>query len=137
MTAPLRQQRRNIGLGENQADLAQVLSLLLDMQPDLRCSGTAATCAGVLQLAQAVAMDGWLLDLTLDDGSSLPIITALRAANSRAAIVVMTGLGSAAIDAGCLSAGADAVIPKDGQVLRLLVALRQHLRPPDPRATQA
>ena len=137
MTASRHTQRWNIGVGENQVDLAQVLALLLDMQADMRCSGSAATCAGVLQLAQAAAIDGWLLDLTLDDGSSLPLIAALRAAHPRAAIVVMTGLCSAAIDTSCLSAGADAVVPKDGQVLRLLAALRQHLRPANSLATQA
>jgi len=123
-----RTHRWRIGLGENQQDLAQVLTLLLDMQPDMRCVGTAATCTAVLQLAQATAPDGWLLDLALDDGSSLPVIKALRAGHPRSAIIVMTGLGAAAVEEKCRAAGADAVLTIDGDVLQLQTALRQHLR---------
>lgn len=119
--------RWNIGLGENQPDLAQLLSVLVGMQPDMHCAGTAPTCSAVLQLARRAAIDGWLLDLALDDGSSLPAIATLRAANPQAAIVVMTGLSSTAIDEHCRAAGADAVLTKDGQVLLLLDALRHCL----------
>lgn len=119
--------RWQIGLGENNTDLANTLALLLDMQPDMRCAGTAARCSAVLQLAHQLTVDAWLLDLALDDGSSLPLIPALRDIHPSAVILVVTGLQSAQLTQQCLSAGADAVLNKDGQIQTLLAALRDQL----------
>ena len=116
-----------IGLGENNTDLATTLAQLLDMQPDMRCAGTAPSCSAVLQLAQQLTVDAWLLDLALDDGSSLPLIPVLRGIHPPAVIVVVTGLQSAQLTQQCLSAGADAVLTKDGQIQTLFAALRDQL----------
>ncbi len=116
-----------IGLGENNTDLATTLAQLLDMQPDMRCAGTAASCSAVLQVAQQLTIDAWLLDLALDDGSSLALIPEPRGIHPPAVIVVVTGLKSAQLTQQCLSAGADAVLAKDGQIQTLLTVLRDQL----------
>jgi len=112
-------------IGENNADLAMTLRLLLDAEPDIQCVATAASSAGVLRTLEAHAPTGFVLDLSLDDGSSLPLIATLRARSPHAVIVVHTGYKSEELDDRCLRSGADAVVLKTGDIDALTVALRQ------------
>lgn len=112
-------------IGENNADLAMTLGMLLDAEPDIRCVATAASGQAVLDALEAHVPNGFVLDLSLDDGSSLPLISTLRARLPQAAIVVHTGYRSDELDARCLSSGADAVILKTGDIESLTEALRQ------------
>ena len=122
-----------IAIGENNADLAASLTMLIDLQPDLRCVGHAATAGGVLQLAERERPDTYVLDLTLDDGSSIPLIRTLRARQPGCAIIAFTGLGDPRLADQCRDAGCDATLRKDGQVRALLATLRDH----DPRRKAA
>ncbi|MEN9705365.1 MAG: hypothetical protein RLZZ393_1244, partial [Pseudomonadota bacterium] len=101
--APLR-----IALGEDHQDLAQVLAMLIDMQPDLHCIGHAATAGGVLELAEREAPDAYVLDLTLADGSCIPLVARLRARQPDCLVVVFTGYADPALEAACRTAGCDA-----------------------------
>ena len=122
--APLR-----IAIGENNSDLATALTALIDLQPDLRCVGHAATTPGVLALAERERPDSYVLDLTLDDGSAIPLIRRLRAIQPGCAIIAFTGLGDPQLAEQCREAGCDATLQKDGQVRTLLDTLRRQ----DPR----
>lgn len=119
--------RRAIALGENNPDLAALLCSLLDLQPDLQCTGLAATCAQVRDLHRAQALDGWLLDLALDDGSSLALLPALRQQQPQCVLLVVSGVTDSQLTAHALAHGADAVLAKDGNIEALLAALRRHL----------
>lgn len=119
--------RRAIAVGENNTDLAALLVSLLDLQADLRCIGKAGTCAQVLALHRQQPVDGWLLDLALDDGSSLALLPTLRQEQPDCALLVVSGVADATLLSTALALGADAVLPKDGNVGALLTALRRQL----------
>lgn len=119
--------RRTIALGENNPDLAALLASLVDLQADLRCIGRASSCAQVLALHRQQPPDGWLLDLALDDGSSLALLPTLRRERPGCVLLVVSGVADATLAKAALAQGADAVLPKDGNVEALLTALRRHL----------
>jgi two-component system response regulator DesR len=116
--------RMKVAIGENHADLALTLSMLLDLQPDMRSVGHAPTCAGVLALGDRERPDAYVLDLTLDDGSSIPVIHALRKREPGCVIIAFTGLSDPLLAAQCQRAGCDATLVKDGRVEELLKTLR-------------
>jgi DNA-binding NarL/FixJ family response regulator len=112
-------------IGENNEDLATTLTLLMDAEPDISCLATVASTSAVLASVEAHAPNAFVIDLSLDDGSSLPLIAALRARLPRAAIIVHTGYHNDTLEAECLRAGANAVVLKTGDIDALTAALRQ------------
>jgi two-component system response regulator DesR len=116
-----------VAIAEDHADLARNLALLIDQQADLRCAGTAGDRAAVLALFAQNTLDACLLDLWLADGSSLSLIPTLIAQQPQCIIVVTTGTTDPALQRECLSAGAAAVMLKDGRIDHLLQQLRSLL----------
>jgi two-component system nitrate/nitrite response regulator NarL len=117
-----------IVIGENNADLAVTLGLLLDAEPDMLCVATGSSSSAVLSAADHHAPNAFILDLSLDDGSSLPLISMLRQRLPAAAIVVFTGHNNELLKAHCLRAGADALVVKTGDFDELTAALREAAR---------
>jgi len=117
-----------IVVGENNADLATTLCLLLDTEPDMRCVASARSNSEVLRAAEEHSPNAFILDLSLDDGSSLPLITTLRERLPRAAIVVFTGHRNPVLSEECVRAGANAVVVKTGEIEELTEALRRAAR---------
>ena len=117
-----------IVVGENNSDLATTLCLLLETEPDMRCVATVSSSSEVLRAAEAHAPNAFVLDLSLDDGSSLPLITTLRERLPKAAIVVFTGYRNPVLSEQCVRAGADAVVVKTGEIDELTGALRRAAR---------
>jgi DNA-binding NarL/FixJ family response regulator len=115
-------------IGENNADLAMTLSLLLDEESDMHCVATARSAAGVLRAVDEHAPNAFILDLSLDDGSSLPLIGTLRQRLPNAAIVVFTGHRNAMLNEQCVRAGANSVVVKTGEFEELTAALRSAAR---------
>src|ERR1019366_8254556 len=110
---------------ENNADLALTLTLLLNAEPDIRCVVPVSSTTAVLGALEAHSPNAFVLDLSLDDGSSLPLIATLRARAPRAVIVVYTGHKNQMLDEHCLRCGADAVVLKSGDIDTLTAALHQ------------
>ena len=113
-----------IAIGENNADLAMTLGLLIDLQDDLRCIGYAATCTGLLALAEQSPANAYLVDLGLDDGSSVPAIQTLRSRQPGCVIIAFTGLENPLLAEQCQRAGCNATLEKNGDVTHLLATLR-------------
>jgi DNA-binding NarL/FixJ family response regulator len=113
-----------IVIGENNSDLAQTLALLLDAEPDMTCVATAPSAGAVLAAVDEHSPNAFILDMSLDDGPSLPLITQLRGRLPAAVIVVFTGHKNELLKEHCLQAGADALVVKDGQFEELTGALR-------------
>jgi DNA-binding NarL/FixJ family response regulator len=113
-----------IVIGENNADLAVTLALLLDAEPDMTCVATAASASAVLAAVEQHSPNAFILDLSLDDGPSLPLIAVLRGRLPTAVIVVFTGHKNELLKEHCLKAGADALVVKAGEFEELTVALR-------------
>jgi DNA-binding NarL/FixJ family response regulator len=118
-----------IVVGENNQDLAITLCLLLETEPDMRCVASESSTSGVLRAAEQHSPNAFVLDLSLDDGSSLPLISTLRARLPHAAIVVFTGHKNAMLNEQCMRAGANAVVVKTGEIEELTGALRRAARP--------
>jgi DNA-binding NarL/FixJ family response regulator len=121
---PAQNELLRLVIGENNADLALTLTLLLNAEPDIRCLATASSTTAVLQALETHAPNAFVLDLSLDDGSSLPLIATLRARAPKAAIVIYTGHKNHVLDEQCLRSGADAVVVKTGDIEQLTTALR-------------
>ncbi len=114
-----------IVIGENNADLALTLALLLDAEPDMLCVATAAAASAVLAAVDEHSPNAFILDMSLDDGPSLPLIAVLRARLPAAVIVVFTGHKNELLKAHCLQAGADALVVKSGDFEELTATLRR------------
>lgn len=112
-------------IGENNADLAMTLMMLFDAEPGIECVAIAASGAAVVAALEAHSPNGFVLDLSLDDGSSLPLIATLRERSPRAVIVVHTGYKSVELDQRCRESGADEVVLKTGDIDALIAALRR------------
>jgi len=122
MQTPRRQLR--LVIGENNTDLAMTLAQLLDAEADMKCVATVGSSSAVLGTLEAETPNAFVLDLSLDDGSSLPLIATLRGRLPQATIIVHTGYKSDALEAQCLRSGADAVVLKTGDIDELTAALR-------------
>lgn len=120
--------RYRIAIGENHPDLAQSLAMLIDFQSDMCAVGHASSSAGVLQIEASETPDAYVLDLSLDDGSSIPLMRSLRAARAHTVLIAYTGHSNASLTEQCQKAGCDKVLTKAGPVDELLDALRATLR---------
>jgi DNA-binding NarL/FixJ family response regulator len=118
--APLR-----IAIGEDHEDLATALAMLIDLQPDLQCVGYSPSKAGVVDLASRFVPDAYVLDLTLADGSCIPLIRTLRARQPDCLIIAFSGLDDTALQSACRDAGCDATLRKDGRPMAVLDCLRK------------
>jgi DNA-binding NarL/FixJ family response regulator len=118
-------QSLRIVIGENNADLAITLGLLLDAEPDMQCVATGGSATAVLASLDQHAPNAFILDLSLDDGPSLPLISKLRERLPSAAIVVFTGHKNELLTEHCLRAGADALVVKSGDFEELTATLRR------------
>jgi DNA-binding NarL/FixJ family response regulator len=127
MTEPVAESLRII-VGENNPDLAGTLRLLLDAEPDMQCVAIAASSRDILAAIAQHSPNAFIIDLSLDDGSSLPLIPKLREQRPAAAIVVFTGHKNEVLSEHCLQAGADAVVVKSGAFEELAAALRTAAR---------
>jgi two-component system response regulator NreC len=124
MPVDVRQEKLRLVIGENHPDLAESLAILIDFQPDLTCVGTGRSNAEISVLARELRPDVYVLDLSLDDGSSIPLMRVLRSEQPRAAIIAYTGHSSPVLTEECQKAGCDAVITKAGDVDELLDTIR-------------
>jgi DNA-binding NarL/FixJ family response regulator len=104
------------------------LALLLDAEPDMVCVATGGSASAVLSSVEQHSPNAFILDLSLDDGPSLPLIAKLRERLPSAAIVVFTGHKNELLKEHCLRAGADAVVVKSGDFEELTASLRQAAR---------
>lgn len=114
-----------IVIGENNADLATTVSLLLESEPDMRCCAAVSSGSEVLRTLEEHSPNAFILDLSLDDGPSLPLISTLRSRVPQAVIVVFTGYRNSMLNEQCLQAGANEVVVKTGDIDALIDALRR------------
>lgn len=101
-----------------------LLTLTLDMQPDVRCAAVAHTVAEGMAVAAATAFDVAIVDLQLPDGSGLDLVGPLLALRPQARVVVLTAHPRAVLAEQALAAGAVAFLAKDGALADILAAIR-------------
>jgi two-component system response regulator DesR len=121
-----------IAVGENHPDLAESLCMLIDFQEDMQSVGHGSNATALMAIEQHAAPDAYVLDLSLDDGSSIPLMKSLRSARADTVLIAYTGHSNPALTDQCHKAGCDLVLTKAGPVDELLNAIRktlQHRRP--------
>jgi DNA-binding NarL/FixJ family response regulator len=112
-------------IAENHRDLSDVMSQLIDTEPDMRCVGQVSDVADVLPKARETAADALILDLTLQGGSGFPLIEELTSAMPELRVIVFSGLANT--DEASREAkrrGAAAFVSKGADIQILFDALR-------------
>jgi DNA-binding NarL/FixJ family response regulator len=123
--APTPETQLRIAIGENNEDLATTLQLLLETEPGMSVIGTGSSSREIKRIAATLNPNAFILDLSLDDGSSMPLIGALRTQTPEAVIIVFTGHSLEMVREHCLRAGADEVVVKNSSIEELVAALRR------------
>ncbi|MET0292525.1 MAG: response regulator [Steroidobacteraceae bacterium] len=121
-------EKYRIAIGENHPDLAESLCMLIDFQDDMQSVGHGSSTAAVLEIEAKSTPDAYVLDLSLDDGSSIPLMRSLRTAREDTVLIAYTGHSNPALSDQCRKAGCDLVLTKAGPVDELLDAIRDALR---------
>ncbi len=117
-------------IAENHRDLSELMSQLIDTEPDMHCVGQVSDAAAVLPMARDAAADVLILDLTLQGGSGLPLIEELTTAIPSLRVVVFSGLANSdEISQEVKRRGAAAYVTKGCDIRVLLETLRANLRP--------
>jgi DNA-binding NarL/FixJ family response regulator len=112
-------------IAENHRDLSEVMSQLIDTEPDMRCVGQVTDASEVLPRAQEAAANAVILDLTLQGGSGLPLIEQLTTAMPELRVIVFSGLAnSEEVSREAKRRGAAAYVCKGSDIQVLFDALR-------------
>ena len=113
-------------IAENHPDLSEVMSHLINAEPDMHCVGRIASAQEVLSSARSSSADALVLDLTLQGGSGLQLIDELASQLPELRIVVFSGLAHSEEAAReCKRRGAAEFVTKGCDFNVLLGALRK------------
>jgi DNA-binding NarL/FixJ family response regulator len=82
-------------VAENHPDLGEVISRIVDAEPDMHCVGRVANVSEVLEAARDSGADVVVLDLSLHGGSSMQLIEELSRTLPQVRIIVFSGLANA------------------------------------------
>jgi two-component system response regulator DesR len=118
-TGPLR-----VLIAEDNADLRDLLVTLVSAEPDLDCIGTANDVDSLLASARDSRADVLVLDLELQGRSSIEALRSLRGTGKDVSVIVFSGHSHPEMIRHTLAAGADAYVPKSGDIGQLLEAIR-------------
>jgi DNA-binding NarL/FixJ family response regulator len=120
-TPPLR-----VLIAENHRDLSDIMSQLINTEPDMRCVGQVADAGEVLAAVRRTEADVLILDLMLQGGSGLPLIGELALALPSLRIIVFSGLAfSEDVAREAKRRGAAAFVTKGSDFEVLLNAVRR------------
>jgi len=112
-------------IAENHRDLSEVMSQLIDTEPDMHCVGQVSDAAEVLPTARNVSADILILDLTLQGGSGLPLIEQLTRALPELRVIVFSGLANSdEVSREAKRRGAAAYVTKGCDIQLLFDAMR-------------
>jgi len=112
-------------IAENQRDLSDVMSELIDTEPDMQCVGKVSDASQVLPAARNSSANVLILDLMLQGGSGLPLVEQLRSALPGLRVIIFSGLaGSDEVALEAKRRGAAAFLTKGCDFQLLLQTLR-------------
>lgn len=81
-------------IAENHRDLSDVMSQLIDTEPDMQCVGQVSDAAEVLAAARSASADVLILDLMLQGGSGLPLVEQLTRSMPALRVIIFSGLAN-------------------------------------------
>jgi DNA-binding NarL/FixJ family response regulator len=118
-------------IAENHRDLSDVMSQLIDTEPDMECVGQVSDASAVLAAVRDTSADVLILDLMLQGGSGLPLVEELTHEIPGLRVIIFSGLAnSEEVAREVKRRGAAAFVTKGCDFQVLLDALR----PPSPQA---
>jgi DNA-binding NarL/FixJ family response regulator len=118
-------------IAENHRDLSDVMSQLIDTEPDMECVGQVSDASAVLAAVRDTSADVLILDLMLQGGSGLPLVEELTHEIPELRVIIFSGLAnSEEVAREVKRRGAAAFVTKGCDFQVLLDALR----PPSPQA---
>jgi DNA-binding NarL/FixJ family response regulator len=101
-----------------------LVRMALDAEPDLECIGTAHTVAVARTMTDRHRPDVVLMDVNLKAEDGLELAAELVTARPELRVVVLTAHGDRHVMRRAATAGACALLPKDGSLPELLDSLR-------------
>ena len=112
-------------IAENHRDLSDVMSQLIDTEPDMECVGQVSNATEVLSAAREASADVLILDLMLQGGSGLQLVEQLTSALPALRVIIFSGLAnSEEVAREVKRRGAAAFVTKGCDFQVLLDALR-------------
>jgi len=112
-------------IAENQRDLSDVMSELIDTEPDMQCVGQVSDASQVVAVARNSSANVLILDLMLQGGSGLPLVEQLTSALPGLRVIIFSGLaGSDEVAREAKRRGAAAILTKGCDFQLLLQTLR-------------
>ena len=104
----------------------QALAFMLNREPDLDVVAEAGSLAETRsQLDDGAVIDVAVVDLFLPDGSGIELVRDVRARNSHAAVLVLTGSSDQRDIAFSVEAGAGGVLHKSATLDEIIAAIRR------------
>jgi len=108
--------------------LADAISLAINREPDLRCVARALNSAQARAMAAHWQPDVVLMDARLGQEDGLEVAADLVRATPKVRIIVLSAFVDQALLNRSVDAGACALLPKDGSLDEILVAVRSSTR---------
>ncbi len=113
MPAPLPQRpRRRVVIVDDHSAITEMLQQVIELMPGHKVVGSAEDTAGALELCRREQPDLIVLDLVMPPDSGLSLLAPLRAACSRARILIFSGHLEADSIERALSSGAHGLVEK-------------------------
>jgi two-component system, NarL family, invasion response regulator UvrY len=113
-----------VGIVDDHAMVRSGLRQYLADQSDLQVVGEAGTAGEAIDLAQAIAMDVMVLDLSMPGQNGMDAMPLLRAKAPAMGILVLSGYPAEQYAPHAISMGADAYLSKDCPPTDIVQAIR-------------
>lgn len=120
-----RDERLRILIAENHPDLSEVMSRIIDSEPDMHCVGQVTSADEVVSAARDSDAQVVILDLMLQGGSGMALIEKLKAALPDLRIIIFSGHTGPELERGARERGAAAFLHKGCDLGVLLNEIRR------------
>ncbi|HTB58401.1 MAG TPA: response regulator transcription factor [Polyangia bacterium] len=104
--------------------LRDFMATMLDRNPAFKVVGVAPSIRETLETVERCGPDLMLIDLSLQDGSGLQLVRALRHIGIRTPVLIVTGTRDQMVAAEAFAVGAAGYVLKDQSPREFLAAIR-------------
>jgi len=111
-------------IADDQALIREGLHGLLDLQPEFKVIGEAATCAEAVHLARRLKPDITLLDLRMPDATGLEALSEILDDNPDARVIILTGFMDEDVVLQAIQHGAAGYLLKTASTTELVRGIR-------------
>src|SRR5262245_41270009 len=109
---------------DDDAGARKLMSILIELEPDLEEAGCARDVGGLLQALEQARPDVLVMDLTMNGKDPIDAIRTAKDAHPELRVVVLSGQCDPRVLARARSAGAETCLPKAAGVDETIAAIR-------------